>query len=72
MSTQKYCDELKNMEKLVLEGGTEGRCANEKILRDRNDNDVNIVMELEENGVPYRVSCMIYFASQVSREICNM
>ena len=49
----------------MLEGGTEGRCANEKILSDRNDNDVNIVMELEENGIPYRVSCTIYFASQV-------
>lgn len=53
------------MEKLVLGGGTEGRCDNERILRDRNDNDVKIVMDLEENQVPYRISCMIYFASQV-------
>ena len=59
MSTKKYLGECAAMRKLVLEGGTAGCCDNERFLLDRNDNEIKIVLDLEENG-------LIFFATQVS------
>lgn len=64
MSTKKYLGECAAMRKLVLEGGTAGCCNNERFLLDRNDNEIKIVLDLEENGVPQRVTCLIFFATQ--------
>ena len=66
MSTKKYLGECAAMRKLVLEGGTAGCCDNERFLLDRNDNEIKIVLDLEENGIPQKVVCLIFFATQVS------
>ena len=53
------------MRKLVLEGGTEGTCDNEKVLLDRNDNEVKLTLDLVENGQSLKMTVLVYFATQV-------
>ena len=39
-------------------------CPSERYLLDGNDNHVKVVVEAEENGVPQRIACKIFFATQ--------
>ncbi|CBK21580.2 uncharacterized protein [Blastocystis hominis] len=64
MLTRCYTTEFESMKKLVKEGGIEGCCLKEKELLDPNDNMVKVVLEVEENGLPCKVCCKIFFATQ--------
>ena len=64
MSTKLYSREFDAMKKLVLEGGIEGCCEKEKELLDPNDNLIKVTFEVEENGIPAKVCCKIFFATQ--------
>lgn len=64
MLTRHYTTEFESMKKLVKEGGIEGCCFKEKELLDPNDNMVKAVFEVEENGLPCKVCCKIFFATQ--------
>lgn len=64
MSTRHYTTEFDSMKKLVKEGGIEGCCLKEKEILDPNDNMVKVVFEVEENGLPCKVCCKIFFATQ--------
>lgn len=65
LSTETYLHECEAMRKLVLDGGTEGVCDNEKVLLDRNDNEVKLTLDLVENGQSLKVTVLVYFATQV-------
>lgn len=65
LSTEAYLRECEAMRKLVLEGGTEGTCDNEKVLLDRNDNEVKLTLDLVENGQSLKMTVLVYFATQV-------
>ncbi|KAK8800903.1 hypothetical protein WA588_001734, partial [Blastocystis sp. NMH] len=64
LSTEAYLRECEAMRKLVLEGGTEGTCDNEKVLLDRNDNEVKLTLDLVENGQSLKMTVLVYFATQ--------
>ena len=65
LSTEAYLRECEAMRKPVLEGGSEGTCDNEKVLLDRNDNEVKLTLDLVENGQSLKMTVLVYFATQV-------
>lgn len=71
MSTKQYKMELEAMKRLVDEGGIEGCCSLEKYLLDQNDNLIRILLDVEDNGIPYKLACKIFFASQFEAIRCS-
>lgn len=64
MSTKQYKNELQSMKQIVDDGSIEGCCSLEKYLLDQNDNVVKVVLNIEEDGIAYKLACKVYFASQ--------
>ena len=64
MSTSQYLEECRAIRKLVDSGSIEGCCSSERYLLDGNDNHAKVVVEAEENGMPQRIACKIFFATQ--------